>query len=343
MFNTKRKRIVLINFFFRKPRSNGNYSIERSFSSFIFFLRKKKFKVNICISPLESNGIFNRLLMILWAYFKQGDINHISGDINFINFFLNKKKTISTFLDCYPLQTLKGIKLFLFKKFWVFFPLRNSTFSVAISKNTKKELIKVESSYESKIEVIPVCYHMSLKRSKKIFNYNKPRILIIGTSKNKNIINSIKSLKNICCTAVIIGDLNETILKMLMKINLEYINYNNLSDKQMNAQYQKSDIILFPSVYEGFGLPIIEGQVSGKVVITSNISPMNDIAGVNGACLVNPYKVKEINKGVLKIINNKKYREQLISNGLKNSKYYSPKAVAKKYMSLYYRLFGFKI
>jgi len=83
--------------------------------------------------------------------------------------------------------------------------------------------------------------------------------------------------------------------------------------------------------------------VCGKPVVTSNISPMNDIAGVNGACLVNPYKVKEITKGILKIINNKRYREKLISNGLKNSERYSPKVVAKKYMHLYYRLCEYKI
>ena len=339
---TDAKKIIVINFFFRKPRINGNYSIERSFFSFINFLSKKNFKVNIHISPFESNGTFNRLFMILWAYFKQGDINHISGDINFINLFLNKKKTISTFLDCYLLQKLRGLKLFFFKKFWIIFPLRNSTFSIAISNDTKKELIKVDRNYVDKIQIIPVCYHMSLKRSNKIFNHNKPIILIIGTSENKNTVNSLKSLRNINCSVVIIGNLNDSVLKMLKKMNLEYRNYENLSDKQINAQYKKSDIILFPSFYEGFGLPVIEGQVCGKAVVTSNISPMKDIAGVNGACLVNPYKVKEIAKGILKIINNKEYRKKLISNGLKNSEHYSPKVVAKKYMSLYYRLCEFK-
>ena len=329
---------VVINFFFRKPRVNGNYSIERSFNSFICLLKRKNYKINKYISPFESKGILNRILIILWGYFKQGDINHISGDINFINLFFNEKTTISTFLDFYLLRKLKGLKLFFFKKFWVILPLRNSTFSIAISKHTKKELTKIDRNCEVKTQIIPVCYHILLRRSNKIFNHIKPVILIIGTSENKNIIRSLKSLRNINCSVVIVGLLNKIVLELLKKINLEYVNYENLSDKQMNSEYQKCDIVLFPSIYEGFGLPIIEGQVCGKVVVTSNIPPMNDIAGVNGACLVNPYDVKDINKGILKVINKKKYRVKLILNGFKNSKKFSPKLVAKKYMSLYYKL-----
>jgi glycosyltransferase involved in cell wall biosynthesis len=333
---------INIHFFFRKPRLAGNFSIERTFDSFIPYINKKHFKIKKIICPFVSNGIINRIFIIIWAFFKQGDINHVTGDINFISFFFTKK-TITTFLDCFLLKKLKPIKLFFFKKFWVILPIKKSFYSVAISNQTKKELINCCKSFEDKILEIPVCYHRSLKKSNYSFNFKKPSILIIGTAKNKNIINSLKSLKNIQCKVIIIGKLNDSMLKFLEKTDLDYLNYINLSNEKINIQYKKSDIILFPSTYEGFGLPIIEGQVCGKAVITSNISPMKDIAGVNGACLVNPYKVKEISNAILNIINNKKYREKLINNGIKNSKHYSPKLIAKKYMSLYYKLSGFKI
>ena len=333
---------INIHFFFRKPRSLGNFSIERTFESFIPFINKKHFKINKIVCPVVSKGFVNRIFIILWAFFKQGDINHVTGDINFISFFFTKK-TITTFLDCFLLRELKFIKLFFFKKFWIIFPIKKSDYSVAISNQTKKELLNSCKFSENSILTIPVCYHRFLKKSNYRFNYKKPNILIIGTAKNKNIINSLKSLKNISCKVTIIGELSENIIKLLKKIDLDYLNYINLSNKEISTQYKKSDIILFPSTYEGFGLPVIEGQVCGKAVITSNISPMKDIAGVNGACLVNPYKVKEISKGILNIIQNKKYREKLISNGFKNSKKYSPKLIAKKYMSLYYKLSGFKI
>jgi len=333
---------INIHFFFRKPRSVGNFSIERTFNSFIPFINKKHFKIKKIICPVVSKGIINRIFIIIWAFFKQGDINHVTGDINFISLFFTKK-TITTFHDCFLVKKLKFIKLFFFKKFWIIFPIKKSFYSVAISNQTKKELINCCKSLENKILEIPVCYHRFLRRCNYSFNFKKPSILIIGTAKNKNIINSLKSLKNIQCKVIIIGKLDDNLLNFLKKTDIDYLNYTNLSNKEINIQYKKSDIILFPSTYEGFGLPIIEGQVCGKAVVTSNISPMKEIAGINGACLVNPYNVKEISRGVLNIINNKKYRERLIKSGFKNSQHYSPKLIANKYMSLYYELSDFKI
>ena len=78
---------IKINFFFRKPRSSGNFSIERIFDSFIPFINKKHFNINKIVCPVVSKGIINRIFIIFWAFFKQGDINHITGDINFISFF----------------------------------------------------------------------------------------------------------------------------------------------------------------------------------------------------------------------------------------------------------------
>ena len=56
----------------------------------------------------------------------------------------------------------------------------------------------------------------------------------------------------------------------------------------MADRYAAADIIIFPSLYEGFGLPILEGQKAGRAVLTSNIPPMTEVAG-GGACLVDPY------------------------------------------------------
>ena len=84
-----------VHIFLRKPRSSGNYSVERMFYSLKKKFSNDKFDVVYKIAPFESSGLFKRFIICIWAIFNQGDVNHISGDINFLCIFLNKKKTIT--------------------------------------------------------------------------------------------------------------------------------------------------------------------------------------------------------------------------------------------------------
>jgi glycosyltransferase involved in cell wall biosynthesis len=84
-------------------------------------------------------------------------------------------------------------------------------------------------------------------------------------------------------------------------------------------------------------MPILEAQATGRPVITSNLSSMPEVAG-DGACLVNPYDVNSIKEGIQKVISDNHYRQQLITNGLKNVKRFNPKTVAGQYESLYKKL-----
>ena len=71
----------------------------------------------------------------------------------------------------------------------------------------------------------------------------------------------------------------------------------NISEEELQQIYFESDILCFPSLYEGFGLPILEAQASEVAVITSNISPTKEVAG-KGAILVNPLDKNEIKKSI---------------------------------------------
>ena len=103
-----------ISLFFRKPVQGYHYSIEGYFSELFLNTKSEKYEYNFKICPFYSNGIFKRILLIIWAFFNQGDINHVTGDINFISLLLDKKKTINTFHDTYSLKRLKGIKKLFF-------------------------------------------------------------------------------------------------------------------------------------------------------------------------------------------------------------------------------------
>ena len=93
-------------------------------------------------------------------------------------------------------------------------------------------------------------------------------------------------------------------------------------------------MLSFVSTYEGFGLPIIEAQACGRVVLTSNIASMPEIAK-DGALLVTPMDVNDIKNGFNQLINNSKLRDELISKGLENVKRFEPKKIANQYKNLY--------
>jgi glycosyltransferase involved in cell wall biosynthesis len=117
-----------------------------------------------------------------------------------------------------------------------------------------------------------------------------------------------------------------------------YIKQNNLTnrvekigfveDEDLPALYNLADLLLFPSLYEGFGLPILEAQACGCPVVTSNVTSCPEVAG-EGAEIVNPYEEKEISNAVKKILNNDNYKKKLIERGFINFKKYSWQNVAK--------------
>ena len=162
---SKKKQIHL---FFRKPFFGLNFSIENFYLELIKNFQHKdvEFKVKVC--PLESKGILKRILITIWAFFNQGDINHICGDVNFITFFLDKKKTINTILDHASLIRLKGIKRFIYASSHLYSILK-SAHIITISDKTKKEILKYTMTNKNKITVSGVCIHSIYKKKIKPF------------------------------------------------------------------------------------------------------------------------------------------------------------------------------
>ena len=120
-----------------------------------------------------------------------------------------------------------------------------------------------------------------------------------------------------------------------MDNNIEYSTCYNISDEELLEEYRNCDIVNFPSLYEGFGMPIIEGQATGRVVVTSNLSPMKDVAG-GASILVNPRDVLSIRKGYIEAINN---GDKYVEKGLENVKRFSVSSITIQYFNLIKELF----
>ena len=323
-------------FFYRKPRKVGNYSVEFIFKDVSQRLRDR-IRMKDCYMPYESSGIFKRIYNCIQSAFKQSDVNHITGDINYIGIFLAKRKTIQTILDCVHLSTSTGLKHYILKLFWVTIPVNRARFVTAISTSTKKEILKYVDCNPEKIIVIPVAISDRYQRFEKVFNAERPRILQLGTAPNKNIPRLIQALESVSCTLDVVGKHDPALEALLKKSGIDYTYSWGLSDEDILEKYKMADIISLASTYEGFGMPILEGQAVGRPVLTSNIFSMPEVAG-DSACIVDPYNVGSIREGLLKIIRDETYREGLVCRGFENIKRFNPDKIALQYFDLYNKI-----
>lgn len=327
--------MIKVIFFQRKPLSIHK-SIESIFEDVRMHLSDKIEPVKFQFS-YYSKGIFNRIKIMLQAKQHQGDINHITGDIHFAAILLKKEKTVLTIHDCGMLAQARGIKRNIIKLFWFTLPLRKCCCITVVSDSTKNELLKYVNYPEENIHIIPVPVSSKFKYTPRSFNAKKPVVLQYCTTPNKNVMRVVEALKNIPCELILIGELEKELLEVLHKNNIVFRNYNNIPLDDLVELYKKCDLLCFASTYEGFGMPIVEAQAVGRPVITGNLSSMPEVAG-DGACFVDPFSVDDIRSGILKVINDEHYREELIKKGLENCKRFNPDIIAGQYLDVYNKM-----
>jgi len=327
-----------ITYFFR-PQSQ-NVSIERVFNTVLANLPEEyNFKIVILPDYIpKAKG----LIGIVKAFLKvrsfcrknAGTLNHITGDIHYCALFLPRKNTVLTIHDLISLKTLKGIKRLYIWLFWYYLPLKCTNNITCISQFTANQLIELFPWVKGKITIIPNPVGLEFIMKPQLFNKNCPTILHIGTRDNKNLERVIESLNGVNCHLRIIGNLSEIQLSLLKTNNIRYTNDIFVTDRQIVKEYEDCDIVSFPSTYEGFGMPIIEGQMTERIVLTSDISPMKDICG-EGAYLVDPYDVISIRNGFKIIIADADCRKCILDNSRKNIQKYLPSVISNVYCQLY--------
>ena len=103
-------------------------------------------------------------------------------------------------------------------------------------------------------------------------------------------------------------------------------------------EYQDADIVVMPSLYEGFGAMVIEAQATGRPVITTNREPMRSISNGAAYLMNNPLDDKEMKMAIDMIVNDDDYRNRLIEAGLNNASNYSLANCAKEHINLYKKI-----
>jgi glycosyltransferase involved in cell wall biosynthesis len=316
------------------------FSIEGVFDGLINQLRT----INLLAVQDFSVSQAGTSLRSLWLNLRsvrelKADLYHITGDVHYLALALPGPKTVLTIHDCVSLERLRRqrnyIRYALLWLLYYYLPMRRVRTVTVISEKTRSELRRlIGSRYMHKVRVIPNYFDPVFTYRPARFRPAKPVILQIGTAPNKNLHRLIVALAGLDCVLDIVGPLTDISCMLLQEHTVCYTHSERLTRNQIKEKYENCDIVSFVSTYEGFGLPIIEANAVGRVVLTSDIEPMRWVAG-QAAHLVDPYCEHSIRGGINRLIHDVAYRDSLIRAGQENIRRFSLEEISRQYAVLY--------
>ena len=318
---------------FQRKSGAGMFSVERLFSDVRSAL-PADITTRVRINRHLSRGIFPRLFDAFGAWHQRGSVNHILGDVHYLAWFLPRRRTVITILDCVSLERMTGFRRWLLWALWYWLPLKRAAKVTVISEYSRRSLLGWVRYPPEQIKVVPPTLSRAFLQASVEPNDGAWRLLQIGTSQNKNLLRVIQALNGLPVTLVIIGALCEPEKQALRDDGVNFENHVDLDVDQLLEQYRRAHIVIFASTYEGFGMPIIEAQAVGRPVITSNVCAMPEAAG-NAACLVDPYDVGDIRRGVIRLMTDADYVSELVERGFLNASRYAPERIAAQYADVY--------
>ena len=227
---------------------------------------------------------------------------------------------------------------------------------ITFSENTKRDLVELLKIDPDKIYVTYQAsrYHIDYLTKQQIeelkvsfsYDFNKPYFLFVSTLEpRKNVIgliqafNYLKQNYKIEHQLVLIGQTGwkyQPILDMInqspYRTEIHHLNY--LSDDLVALFYSQAEAFIYPSFYEGFGLPVLEAMTLGAPMITSNGSSLPEITG-DSALLINPNHSMELADAMLNIVRDRVLRDNLIFKGKEQANKFSWKKTAQATLNVY--------
>ena len=267
--------------------------------------------------------------------------------------FIKKIKVILTVHDlvAFLFPDQHDMKARIIEKITWKFAFKNSTKIICPSQNTKKDLERLFPYLKSKTVFIPEAARETFrilpkddeKREIILSKYHIPKkyILNIGTlSPRKNLLKLLKAytllpveLKSIYSLVFVGGkgwyyqEIFDTVKKLNLEHNVFFAGY--VDDFDLPYILERATAFIYPSKYEGFGLPLLEAMACGVPVISSNTPALLEVA--EGVCeIVDRKDILDISRGMKKVLLDEKYREDLVQKGLQRVKEYSWDKVAQE-------------
>ncbi len=315
---------------FRDPDRKGT-SVEEIYQG-IFHEFKTQMDIAIYFYN-DQKGMYRNIKAIL-AF--NPDVIHVTSDIYFIVPWIRNRKTIITIHDIGRYKELTGIKKWVYRWIWLKWPALKADKIITVSDFTKRDLQKLlPQSLSSKLIRIYNPVPVLFKPQPKEMNGSYPTILQVGTNPNKNVEKVIQALAGIPCHLILIGKLSPYQVQLLQHSKIDYSDFSGLSYEEVCRKYIQSDLVLFVSTHEGFGMPIIEAKAPGRPVICSMNSSLPELADNAALFVVDVNSVDEIREKINILLSDTILRKQLIENGYQNIKRFAMAEIVQQYLEVY--------
>ncbi len=318
-----------------------------------YYLKNSKFnfKTNIYLNryPRFTNKLisnYNFFLTNLMIKYYNPNIIHQTYYAN-KSLFINKKKTKNV-LTVYDLIHEIFYNDFGFEKKYrpKQYSLDNSDHVICISNKTKLDLMNIYKIPEEKITVVHLGY-TKLKNLKKEDIINEPYLLFVGSRKRyKNFNNFIRgyslstSLKKdfkLVCFGGEKFDAKEFKILKEFGADINQIIHISGDDQVLSNLYENAQAFIFPSLYEGFGLPIIEAMSYHCPVLLSSIDVFKEIAE-NSACYFEPNSPESIKDAIEKLVYSESKKNDLKNKGFELIKKFTWESCSKKTLKIYNKI-----
>ena len=214
---------------------------------------------------------------------------------------------------------------------------------ICVSKNTQNDLIKLLNVDIKKTTVIYNGFSLRVKEAKKPEKVRRPYLLYVGNRKGyKNFNRFVKAyttskIKNYFDVVLFGGGkINNDEIEIFDKLEIpkDYFKQVDGDDSSLAGFYKNASLLVYPSLYEGFGIPPLEAMSYGCPVVCSNVSSIPEVVG-DAALLFDPYSVDSIKDNIISVLYDHKIRLSLISKGLKQVKNFSWEKCAKETYNVY--------
>lgn len=254
-----------------------------------------------------------------------------------------------TDLAVYRMKEAYQLSRVLWWRLQYWFVRRRANFFLTISEFTKQEMMRIWGIPADKIHIVPCACSKELKRVtdaerlttlRKKYDLPEHFLLFVGNfNPRKNLERLIRAYDlardsgKVTHQLVIAGeqgwkfDRQTALQGITHQDDVRFIGF--VPDEDMAALYSASDAFLFPTLYEGFGIPVIEAQSCGTPVLTSNVSSLPEVGG-DAAVYVDPYNVESICNGMEKIVGDAPLAQELRQKGYENAKRFSWEKSAEK-------------